>query len=142
MFFAERLQRRLAQGRTRWSHKVLGRCRVKIDGDGRVKIDSDGRQPGQAVRQCCVRQGARPAPAAVLQVQGRGLLLQGVPGGRPGRPRRAPCAVHGAGGAPRQAQVLFAAPVAPPGKPLCSVSRAASNLTLVRVKIDAEARQT
>ena len=34
------------------------------------------------------------------------------------------------------------APAAPPGKPLCSVSRAASNLTLVRVKIDAEARQT
>lgn len=29
-----------------------------------------------------------------------------------------------------------------PGKPLCSVSRAASNLTLVRVKIDAQARQT
>ena len=28
-----------------------------------------------------------------------------------------------------------------PGKPLCSVSRVASNLTLVRVKIDAQARQ-
>ena len=39
------------------------------------------------VQQRGVRQGARPAPAAVLQVQGRGLLLQGVPGGRPGRPR-------------------------------------------------------
>lgn len=38
------------------------------------------------VRQRGVRQGARAAAAAVLQVQGRGLLLQGVPGGRPGLP--------------------------------------------------------
>jgi len=46
------------------------------------------------VRQRGVRQGARAAAAAVLQVQGRGLLLQGVPGGRPGRPRRAQRAVR------------------------------------------------
>jgi len=46
------------------------------------------------VRQRGVRQGARAAAAAVLQVQGRGLLLQGVPGGRPGRPRCAQRAVR------------------------------------------------
>ena len=40
------------------------------------------------VRQQRVRQGARAAVAAVLQVQGRGLLLQGVPGWRPSRARR------------------------------------------------------
>ena len=53
-----------------------------------------GRRRRARVRQRGVRQGARAAPAAVLQVQGRGLLLQGVPGGRPGRPRRAPRAAR------------------------------------------------
>ena len=59
-----------------------------------VKERARGRRRRARVRQRGVRQGARAAPAAVLQVQGRGLLLQGVPGGKPSRPRRAPCAVR------------------------------------------------
>jgi len=49
-------------------------------------VQEGGRRRRARVRQRGVRQGARAAAAAVLQVQERGLLLQGVPGGRPGLP--------------------------------------------------------
>ena len=59
-----------------------GTCAARCDVQER---HNSGRRRHARVRQRGVRQGARAAPAAVLQVQGRGLLLQGVPGGRPGR---------------------------------------------------------
>ena len=66
-----------------------GTCAARLGCDvqeGGRRRHARGRRRRARVRQRGVRQGARAAAAAVLQVQGRGLLLQGVPGGRPGRP--------------------------------------------------------
>ena len=90
---------RRALARTAASWPSLGAPRAQAaacdaqEGGGRVHAHSWRR--GARVRQRRVPQGAGAAAAAVLKVQGRGLLLQGVPGAAaPTRPPNAGSAMH------------------------------------------------